>query len=97
MYFIWYSFGILGVEAGLSFLQTMLMSSIVFAGASQILFAQLIASGSPYGILVSSIAVVNLRHILYGLSLRNYLKNLSLRWRIILSYLITDEFFCNIV
>ena len=87
------AFGILGVDSGLSFLQTMIMSSIVFAGASQILFAQLIASGSPYGILVSSVAVVNLRHILYGLSLRNYLKNLSLRWRIILSYLITDESF----
>ncbi len=87
------AFGILGVESGLSHLQTLLLSSIVFAGASQIVFAQLAATLTPASVIIGTVAVVNLRHILYGISLSQYLKKLSLRWRLLLAYLITDEAF----
>ena len=83
-------YGILAVESGLSVLQSFFMSSIIFAGASQIVFAQFYLLVSPMS-LITSIGSINLRHLLYSISINEYLKNLSLKWRIILSYLLTDE------
>ena len=40
-------FGVLGISSGLSETETILMSSIIFAGASQVVFAQLWAAGLP--------------------------------------------------
>ena len=87
------AYGILGIEVGLTNIQTYLLSIIIFAGVSQIVFAQLFSTFTPSFIIVGTIGIVNLRHILYGVSLSSYLKKLSLKWRIILSYLITDEAF----
>jgi predicted branched-subunit amino acid permease len=69
------------------------MSSIIFAGASQIVFAQLWAAGSAYLIIGSSVALINLRHVLYSAAVSEHLKKLSFKWRIILAYLLTDEAF----
>ena len=83
-------FGVLGLAAGLTPLQTILMSSIVFGGASQVVFAQL--WGSVAGPVVgASVSVINLRHMLYSASMAPYLRALPLRWRIPLAYLLTDE------
>ncbi|MQF83607.1 MAG: AzlC family ABC transporter permease [SAR202 cluster bacterium] len=87
------AYGILGIEVGLTNIQTYLLSIIIFAGVSQIVFAQLFSTFTPSFMIVGTIGMVNLRHILYGVSLSSYLKKLSLKWRIILSYLITDEAF----
>ena len=84
-------FGVLGLEAGLSFWQTIFMSSILFGGASQIVFAQLVFTGTPAPILISSVSTINLRHVLYSVSIAPYIINLPLRWRIVLGYLLTDE------
>ena len=86
-------FGVLGVASGLTETQTILMSSIIFAGASQVVFAQLWAAGSAYLIIGSSVALINLRHILYSVAVSEHLKKLSFKWRIILAYLLTDEAF----
>jgi len=87
------AYGILGIEVGLTNIQTFLLSIIIFAGVSQIVFAQLFSTFTPSFMIVGTIGIVNLRHILYGVSLSSYLKKLSLKWRVILSYLITDEAF----
>ena len=50
------------------------------------------AGASPL-IVGSSVAVINLRHMLYSAAVAKYLRPLSLRWRIILGYLLTDEAF----
>ena len=39
-------FGVLGIASGLTATQTILMSSIIFGGASQVVFAQLWSSGT---------------------------------------------------
>ena len=83
-------YGIIAIESGLSNIQAFVMSSIIFAGASQIAFAKIYMSVSPLTLL-TSVTAINIRHLLYGLSINEYLKSLSLRWRIVLSYLITDE------
>ena len=87
------AYGILGIEVGLTNIQTFLLSIIIFAGVSQIVFAQLFSTFTPNFMIIGTIGIVNLRHILYGVSLSSYLKKLSLKWRMILSYLITDEAF----
>ncbi len=86
-------FGVLGVESGLSALQTILLSSILFGGASQVVFAQLWAAGVPAFIVGGSVCVINMRHLLYSASMVIYLRPLPLRWRILLGYLLTDEAF----
>ncbi len=84
-------YGALALNAGLSTSAAQFMSSIVFAGSAQFVTTQLVREGAPGLVIVLTIAVVNLRHILYSASLAPYLKNLSLRWKFLLSYLLTDE------
>ena len=84
-------FGVLGIESGLTPLQTFFMSSLLFAGTSQIIFAQLVALATPVVILLGSVAALNARHLLYSASVSEYLRDKPLRWRILLAYLLTDE------
>ncbi len=84
-------YGALALNAGLSKAAAQMMSSIVFAGSSQFVAAQLIHESAPGLVIVLTIAVVNLRHMLYSASLAPYLASLSTRWKTLLSYLLTDE------
>ena len=67
------------------------MSSVVFAGSSQFMLVQLVNLGTPALIMIATGFVINLRHALYSLSVAPYLKGLSPLWKVILSYLLTDE------
>jgi 4-azaleucine resistance transporter AzlC len=84
-------YGALAINAGLSKAASQLMSSIVFAGSAQFITTQLVREATPGLIIVLTIAVVNLRHMLYSASLAPYLASLSTRWKALLSYLLTDE------
>jgi 4-azaleucine resistance transporter AzlC len=84
-------YGALALNAGLSKTASQMMSSIVFAGSSQFVTAQLVHDAAPGFVIVLTIAVVNLRHMLYSASLAPYLASLSIRWKTLLSYLLTDE------
>ena len=84
-------YGVMAIESGLTPLQAFLMSSIIFGGASQIAFVQLTANASPFGVIVTTVSAINSRHLLYSISMTEFLKNLSLKWRIVLAYLLTDE------
>ena len=84
-------YGALALNAGLSTSASQMMSSIVFAGSSQFVTAQLVHDAAPALVIIVTIAVVNLRHMLYSASLAPYLHDLSLRWKALLSYLLTDE------
>lgn len=84
-------YGALALNAGLSLTSSLMMSSIVFAGSAQFVTAKLVADSAPALVIILTIAVVNLRHMLYSASLAPYLKNLSSKWKVLLSYLLTDE------
>ncbi|MBI5838835.1 MAG: AzlC family ABC transporter permease [Chloroflexi bacterium] len=84
-------YGALALNAGLSIVAAQLMSSIIFAGSAQFVAAQLVHEAAPVFVIVLTIAVVNLRHMLYSASLAPFLKELPLRWKVLLSYLLTDE------
>lgn len=84
-------YGALALNAGLSPVESQMMSSVLFAGSAQFVTAQLIQSATPGPVIILTIAVVNLRHMLYSASLAPYLKHLSMKWKVLLSYLLTDE------
>jgi len=84
-------YGALALNAGLSNLASQMMSSLVFAGSAQFITTQLVHEAAPGLVIILTIAVVNLRHMLYSASLAPYLAALSTRWKMLLSYLLTDE------
>ncbi|MEM9803880.1 MAG: AzlC family ABC transporter permease [Cyanobacteria bacterium P01_D01_bin.56] len=86
-------FGTLAQSSGLSFGGAMGMSAIVFAGSSQFIALGLLSSGTPLGIIVLTTWVVNLRHLLYAVSLVPYVQHLSQAWKLPLGFWLTDENF----
>jgi len=84
-------YGVLALNAGLAPAPAQMMSSIVFAGSAQFITAQLIRDAVPGLVIVLTIAVVNLRHMLYSASIAPYVRALPVRWKVLLSYLLTDE------
>jgi 4-azaleucine resistance transporter AzlC len=84
-------FGVLALGAGIPPGISQAMSSVIFAGSSQFVMAQLVGSGTPALVIVLTIAVVNLRHALYSASISPYIKHLPGSWKALLAYLLTDE------
>ncbi|MEE8390137.1 MAG: AzlC family ABC transporter permease, partial [Anaerolineae bacterium] len=63
------AFGVLAQKAGISTLNTLLMSLLVYAGSSQLIAVGLFASGVPALSVVLTTFVVNLRHVLLSAAL----------------------------
>ncbi len=87
------AFGVLAQKAGISTLNTLLMSLIVFAGSSQLIAVGLFAGGVPAVSVILTTFVVNLRHSLMAAALSPFLG----RWRkaelAAFAYQLTDETF----
>lgn len=77
----------------LSFVGTLAMSIFVFAGSSQFIAIGLIASGTAAPLILLTTIVVNLRHLLYAVSLVPHLQKLSPVWKLVLGFWLTDEGF----
>jgi 4-azaleucine resistance transporter AzlC len=86
-------FGTLAVSSGLSFAGALAMSAIVFAGSSQFISLGLLAAGTAVPLIVLTTFVVNLRHLLYSISLVPYVRHLPQRWKMLISFWLTDESF----
>lgn len=84
-------YGISALGAGMVPLDAQAMSAVVFGGASQFVLVQLIQANAPLAVMIATGFVVNLRHALYSASLSPHTRHLSLGWKVILSYLLTDE------
>ena len=87
--------GAIGIEMGFSPYLVYAMSIIIFGGASQIVFLQLLSSGASSFIAVTSVGVINSRHLLYGAVLSEYLEKLTLLKKLIISYFIVDQGFAE--
>ena len=86
-------FGTLAQSSGLSFGGAMAMSAFVFAGSAQFIALGLLAVGTALPVIILTTFVVNLRHLLYSLSLVPHVQNLSPVWKLILGFWLTDEAF----
>lgn len=87
------AFGVLAKNAGLSTLNTSLMSILVFAGASQFIAIGLIEKGITAFSIIFTTFLVNSRHILMSASLSPYFKKINSWKSALLSFGITDETF----
>jgi len=86
-------YGVIGMDLGIGPYMTLGLSIIIFGGASQIVLLQLFSGGASSLIILSSVGAVNARHVLYGAVLSEHLSSLKLSWKIILSYIMTDQAF----
>ncbi|WP_313693991.1 AzlC family ABC transporter permease [Halorarum halobium] len=83
--------GVAGVEAGLTPLQTLGMSVVVFAGASQLAALDLLGSDAALGVVVLTAVVINLRMMMYSASIAPHFRALPARVRAGCAYLLTDQ------
>lgn len=86
-------FGFTARQGGLSLVEAIAFSSILFAGASQYAAVGLLAVNTPWPSIVVLVWLLNARHLLYSASVAPYTARLSLKLRAALAYLLTDEAF----
>ncbi|MDF3011610.1 MAG: hypothetical protein K0S03_2406 [Burkholderiales bacterium] len=83
--------GVAMVASGIAPAMAVLMSITVFAGASMIASAQLLASGTPLALVLVATAFINLRFMMYSATLRPHFAHAPLRWRLLVGYLVADN------
>jgi predicted branched-subunit amino acid permease len=83
--------GVAMVASGIAPLVAMLMSIVVFAGASMVAAAQLLASSTPALLIVLTTVFINLRFMMYSASLRLHFGREPLGWRLLIAYLQADN------
>ena len=88
-------YGVLATSAGMPAWLAVVMSAIVFGGASQMILVQLWAGGAPALVIAATVSMVNLRHALYSASIAPALAHLPRRWKWLIAYLLTDEAFAG--
>lgn len=67
------------------------LSTVVFAGASQLAAADVLADGGGALVAVVAACTINLRMLLYSASLAPHLTHVPRRRRMLLAYLLTDQ------
>ena len=87
--------GAIGVELGFDPILVYATSLIIFGGASQIIFMQLLSGGASSLVAITSVGVINSRHLLYGAVLSEYLEKLSFIKKLFISYFIVDQGFAE--
>lgn len=61
-----FSFGVAATRAGLGQAEAVMLSLVIYAGASQFLALSLVAGGAPVLVAAFTLIAMNLRHVLYG-------------------------------
>lgn len=87
------AFGMAARSSGLSGLQSVVTSAVLYAGASQFALVGLLGAGEPPLVVGLTALALNVRHIFYGPVLAPLLQGLSRGWRALLAYGLTDEVF----
>ncbi|HUH44901.1 MAG TPA: AzlC family ABC transporter permease [Treponemataceae bacterium] len=83
-------FGLMLTSEGYPWWLAPLMSIVMYAGAGQYVAVGLFASGASIGAALLTMIMVNIRHIVYGLSLIEPLKAYK-QWKLPIIFLLTDE------
>ncbi|MDG5473428.1 AzlC family ABC transporter permease [Jeotgalibacillus sp. ET6] len=87
------TFGLLAKTTGLTLLEAILMSMLVFAGAAQYISLSLIAGGVGIGVIIFNTFIVNIRHFLMSASLNEKMDDAPKRTKSLYAFGITDETF----
>jgi 4-azaleucine resistance transporter AzlC len=87
------TFGLLAKTTGLSLLETIMMSMIVFAGASQYISLSLLSLGTGIFEIILTTFIVNIRHLLMSASLNEKVEDDRTIRKALYAFSITDETF----
>ncbi|MFI3257757.1 MAG: AzlC family ABC transporter permease [Spirochaetales bacterium] len=83
-------FGLMLVNAGYPWWMALLMSCVMYAGAGQYAAVGLFIAGADISTVIFTTLAINIRHIVYGLSLIDKLSDIG-RWKYYVSFALTDE------
>jgi 4-azaleucine resistance transporter AzlC len=87
------TFGLLAKTTGLTIIETVMMSMIVFAGASQYISLTLLTLGTGTFEIILTTFIVNIRHFLMSASLNEKVEDDRPLYKALYSFGITDETF----
>jgi 4-azaleucine resistance transporter AzlC len=90
---IGFAYGVLAMKVGLSAVNTLLMSLVVFAGSAQFIAVGLFSGGASVVSVVATTFVVNLRHLLMAASLSQDVRSWPRRLLALFAFQLTDETF----
>lgn len=85
--------GLSAVDAGITTLQEIGLSTIVFAGASQLAAIELIGDDAAVPVIIATMLVINSRLMMYSAALAPHFKALSPAKKVGAPYLLTDQAF----
>lgn len=85
--------GAAAVDAGIGLEGAMALSTLVFAGASQLAAIDLLARDAPLLVILATVGVINLRMAMYSAALAPRLADVPLLRRLAAAYLLTDQAF----
>ena len=83
-------FGLMLVKAGYPWWLAPIMSVLMYAGAGQYIAIGLFAANAPLAGMLVTMLMVNIRHIVYGLSLIEKFRGVG-KWKAYLVFSLTDE------
>ena len=87
------AYGVLAGKAGLSAINVLLMSILVYAGSAQLVAVGLFASGATAWALIATTLAVNLRHVLFSAAMAPLLAGWRKRELAVFAFELTDESF----
>ncbi len=87
------AFGILAKTTGITLLEAFLFSAVVFAGASQFIALNLLATGMGFGGIILTTLLVNFRHFLMSSYIASRVDSKMKRAFPIIAFGVTDESF----
>ena len=86
-------FGVVAAEAGWGLAETMAMTVMVIAGASQFTALQLLSEHAPLLIVIATALAVNLRMAMYSAAMAEHVGALPFWKRALVAYTLTDQTF----
>ena len=87
--------GSVAINTGLSVMQALGMSVLVFAGAAQLVSLSMLSAGASILSIVLTIFFLTSQHFIYALQLRHHALKLPLFKRVLLGFLLTDELYAT--
>ncbi|MYL83278.1 branched-chain amino acid ABC transporter permease [Desulfovibrio aerotolerans] len=87
------AYGVLAGKAGLSAVNVLLMSVLVYAGSAQLVAVGLFAAGASGAAIVATTVAVNLRHVLFSAAMAPLLSGWRKRELAAFAFELTDESF----
>ena len=87
------AFGVAARAAGLNAIEAVVMSLVVFSGASQFALVGLVVAGASWFVMAAISLVLGARHVLYGPSLAPHLRGMTTCRAAATAFGLTDEVF----